>query len=218
MDEKLLKIIIEALKKTGGNDGLIGLLSIESEDQIEDAVAALRDSNQEFAELLKNKDFQSEMDKVIGKALTKRESNLKKKYNFVKKDDEDVEEEEEEEDDEKDKSKSKFNKRQDKLEDSLEEIKNMVINQQKNLGLEKNQDYAKNLLSENKIPEKYIRLFDFDAEDLNLDEQFKVIQKDFTDLKKTITDEVVPTGDFPVPHVTSGQASEDELKEIASNM
>lgn len=223
MNEKLLKIIIESLKKKGGNESLISLLSIEDENGIEDAIASLTDSDLGFAELLKTKDFQSEMDKVIGKALKKREENLKKKYNFIKKDDGDdsVDDNDDDDDlvDDKGKSKGKpRDTRYDKLESSLDEIKNMVINQQKNLGLEKSQDYAKNLLTENKIPEKYIRMFDFDEEDLNLDNQFKTIQSDFKDLTQSIRDDIVPTKGFPNPEKLSGKASEDELKEIAKNI
>ena len=205
MDEKLYEAILKALKGNRNLKGVLNLLSVKDENEIEGAIAELDTGKVSWEEIVKDKDYQSDLDKLLGKAANTREEKLKEKYNFVKKEGSD--------------EGGKGTKGSDsEWKEKFEELKKQVDGFEATRILEKKESKARGLLKEHKIPEKFIKLFDFDS-DTDISEQFKAIQEDVGKFKDTVREELGSHGPVPIPNVkTSGKASADEIEAIVKDI
>ena len=219
MEEKLIQAIIDGLKGSGRTD-LVKLFEIKEDSEVEDIIKGLTNPEPKtFVELLQSdKGYQSEFDKLVTKAIIKREENLKKKYNFVKRDSFIDDDDDDDDDGKKGKKKSKTMSKEEKLEHEIEQIKKLVTDRFAEQTLEEKKKTAKEMLKNAKIPERYVQFFDFNNKEVGLEEQFKGINEDFQEFKKSIIDETVGSTGFPMPKNLGDKVSDKEVDDIIENL
>lgn len=205
----------ELLKEHKTLQGFSAILDLEDENKVEDLIKELESSVRPgFNELLKsNKEYQSEYDKQLRKAMETREQKLKSKFNFIKKDK--VGESRKEDDDDENDDGSDDESKKD-LATKFEELKQIVLGQKANEEKAKKLKKAKELLAESKIPETYHKFFDFESE-TSLADQVEGIKKDFESIKESIIQDMGGVK-FPIPKNGSKGVSDKEIEDIIDNM
>jgi len=205
MDSELAKKIVEGLKSKGTHNELLKLFEIESEDQIEGAISKLGTPTKSFKELLEDKNYQSEFDKLVTKAVQTREDKIKSEFNLVKKDDGGG-------------NPDPQPKPNSGLEAKLDALQKRLDEQDREKRLEKRRSQVTKLLSENKMPERYSQFFDLDKDDFDLEDQFKPIKAEFEEMIKEVSGGASAGGLFPRTQAPDGNATEEEIKEITKNL
>ena len=208
MKKELYDKVIEKLKELPNSENILGLLQVEDENEIEGALSKLKTGKVTFEEFIKEKENQSEFDKYLGKAANTREEKLKEKFNFVKKDGGEPD------------PKDKGDKKDSEVYKELQKLKDQVNGYERSRVLEKKQKMANILLKENKIPSKFIKLFDFtdDAKE-SIEDQFKEIQGDVGEFKDKVIDDLGAHGNIPMPQAqATGKATENEINEIVKDL
>lgn len=208
MNEELVKAIVTELTKQGRLKEA-KLFEIKDAAEVEDLVKGLTPEQKTFTELLSTeKDYQSEFDKLITKAVNTREEKLKAEYNFIKKEGDP------------DPTPDTRTAREKKLESDLEELRKLVVKSNSDTAVQKLRSEAMSKLKEAKIPERYIQFFDLEDKEKSIDDQFTDIKTEFDSFKESLKKDLnVNTTGLPFPtHLGDGQASEAEIKEITKNL
>lgn len=155
-----------------------------------------------FDEMLKIEGMQSEFDKRQTQAIKTREDNLKKQYDFVEK--------------KADPNNPSVKEGDDETKQKLDAIQKRLDKNEADKALNAKKETAKGLLSGKKIPESYLKHFDFNSE-TSIEDQFIEIEKEHTNLVQSTINEHVGTGGFPKGAPT-GEVTGPELDNLVDSI
>lgn len=149
-----------------------------------------------FEESLKIPGFQSAFDKKITDATQTRENNLKEKWDFIEK--------------------GKAPAVETAEQKAIRELQEQQAKRDLADALKIKQTAAKSLLDGKKIPDVFLKHFDFNSETA-LEEQLKEVESTFTDIKQNIITSSIGTK-LPLGKGANGEVSKEEADNIVARM
>ena len=149
-----------------------------------------------FEESLKIPGFQSAFDKKITDATQSRETNLKEKWDFIKKGTAPVVETAEQK--------------------AIRELQEAQTARDLAAALKVKETNAGTLLTDKKIPPAFLKQFDFNSE-VTLEEQLKGVESIYTDIKQNIITGSIGTK-LPLGKGANGEVSKEEADNIVARM